>query len=334
MRLHKWVGWLRTLFGISATLLLLYQWLQSPRPLRTVASTQPAGDYAEALQHFERLRLSETGTLHDICRSQLLTHGQPTPRVFVLLHGYTNCPQQFAGFAQLLHQAGHNVLNVRVPRHGFADPLSEQPAFLTAEEMVDVTNEVLDLAAGLGTAITVIGMSLGGVLAGWAAQYRADVDQAVLLAPALGLQSLSPQRSQLIANLLALIPNRFLWWNPTLKAERIGPAHVYPRFSTRGVAAFLQVACLVRKAAQQHKPAGRAILLITNPWDNVVDNATALEVVHHWRSHGAAVDCREFPAEWHLIHDVLDAAQPGQQIERVYPLLLEWITAPHSSPIP
>jgi alpha-beta hydrolase superfamily lysophospholipase len=194
--------------------------------------------------------------------------------------------------------------------------------------MVDVTNEALDLAVGLGAATTVIGMSLGGVLAGWAAQHRADVAQAVLLAPALGLQALPPRRSQLIANLLALMPNRFQWWSPTRKAERAGPLHAYPRFSTRGVAAFLQVACLVRNAAQQYKPAARTILLITNPCDNVVDNATALAVVQHWRSHGAAVDCREFPAEWQLIHDVLDAAQPGQQIERAYPLLLEWITTP------
>ncbi|NJP05385.1 MAG: alpha/beta hydrolase [Chloroflexaceae bacterium] len=47
-------------------------------------------------------------------------------------------------------------------------------------------SESVDIARGLGRHVTIAGISVGGTIAGWAAQFRADVDCAVLIAPALG----------------------------------------------------------------------------------------------------------------------------------------------------
>ena len=45
-----------------------------------------------------------------------------------------------------------------------------------------------------------------------------------------------------------------------------------------------------------------------------------------WRLQGSAVETYEFPAEEGLPHDVIDRYQPDQQIDRVYPLLIDLIT--------
>ena len=235
------------------------------------------------------------------------------------------CAEFVASLAAQFHAQGYNVLNTRLPYHGLTDRLTTELRRLTAEEAANLTNEVVDIAHGLGEQVTLLGFSLGGILAAWAAQHRADLDCAVLVSPAIGLKVLSPLRSRLAANFLALMPNTFLWWDSTQKDAKVDPLHAYPRYATRALAALLHLGALVQIEARQSKPAARSILLITNPSDVVVDNAVAHTVATQWIAHGATVKQIEFPQAWHLIHDLMDPAQPDQQVARVYPLLLDWI---------
>lgn len=308
--------------GLAAAFVLA---LWRVRPLRGIQSPQPARSYAAALARLAALQAQESEEINPLCRTQLLSHGQQTAQVIVFLHGFTNCPHQFHQLAARFYDAGYNVLNSRLPRHGLADRLTTTLAGLTAQELAAHTNRVLDIAAGLGAEITLLGFSLGGAMAAWAAQERADLHKAVLVSPAIALTPPQLRRQILVGNLLALWPNFFQWWDPVAKDGRTGPQHAYTRFASRSLAALLQIGSLVRSAAQHHKPAAQAILVITNASDTLIDHHVVDEVVAAWRRHGATVQSYQFPAEWQLIHDLMDPAQVEQQVERVYPQLMAWI---------
>ena len=295
------------------------------RPLAACTPPRPAHDYTEAVRRLDLLQEQERRRVSPICTTQLLTHGHRMANVIVFLHGFTNCPHQFHQLATLFFERGYNVLNARIPRHGMADLMTTELAYLRADEMATLTNEVVDLAQGLGDEVTLFGFSLGGTLAAWAAQQRADLQRVVVVSPSLGIRALKPWQGRIYANLLVGLPNQFRWWDPILQHTRQAPAHVYPRFTTRGLAELLRMGCIVQHDAQRKAPAARAITVITNPCDEVVDNAATAATVAHWRRHGATVTTYEFPAEWQLIHDLMDPGQPKAQVARVYPQLLTWV---------
>lgn len=296
-------------------------------PLQGIAEPAPAQHFDEAEARFAILQAAEGAEIVAPCRSTLLTHHQRTPYALVLIHGFTNCPYQFQKLAPRLHARGHNVLNLRLPGHGCADRLTTALTDMTERSLVDSTTNAIDIACGLGERVTVIGFSLGGVLAGWVAQQRADVANVVLISPAIGVSALPAGRRRLYAHLLALLPNFYQWWHPALKAQPVEPLHAYPRFASHALAALLRLGLIVRDNAQRQRPAVDAITVITNPSDLVVDNQTVAAVVAAWRARGATVTTHHFPADWQLLHDLIDPLQPEQQVDRVYPLLLEWLAA-------
>src|SRR6266436_2774697 len=122
--------------------------------------------------------------VNPLCRTRLYVHGHRTERSLVLLHGFTNCPQQFDDLGKTFYQLGWNVLIPRYPRHGYSDRLTTSIAELRADMLIAVANRSAEAGAGLGERLTVAGLSLGGILTGYLAQTREDVDAAVLIDPA------------------------------------------------------------------------------------------------------------------------------------------------------
>lgn len=301
-------------------------------PLAHIKRAQPTQSYAEACARLETLVAEEGEPINPRCRTTLLHHGVQTEHAIVFIHGFTNCPYQFHQLAPLFHQQGWNTLSIRLPGHGFADRLTTALSGVRPQHLIDITTEGLDIGRGLGQQLTVLGFSLGGVLAAWAAQQRADLDHAVLVSPALGIRALPRARRHLAAHLLTLWPNFFQWWHPTLKEKRMEPLHAYPRFGSRSLAAMLRLGLLVQQQASHRAPKAKQISVITNPCDFVVDNDTTAQVVGAWRRHGALVQTHAFPREWALIHDLIDPLQPEQQTALVYPQLVAWLTADCAMP--
>lgn len=294
-------------------------------PLRSVRSPHPAQSYAEAIDRSHEIRASEDGEINECCRTFLLTHGKPTQHAIVLIHGFTNCPYQYQALAPRLHEQGHTVLVTRLPHHGHADRLTTALADLKVSTLLNTVTEGVDIAQGLGEQVTVIGFSLGGILAAWLGQERDDLYQAILVSPAIGLQALSQRRQRLAAHLAALLPNFFLWWDPERKEELDEPLHAYPRFASRSLAVLLRLGVLVLDHASQTAPATTRFTLISNPSDPVIDQNAVARLMEAWQAYGASLSRHDFPVEWELLHDLIDPLQPDAQIERVYPLLLEWI---------
>ena len=298
-----------------------------------LAAPRPAASYDEALARAEALRARDDGPLHPDGAMQLLTHGRPVDCAIILHHGYTNGPQQFAALGRLLYEQGANVLIPRLPYHGLADRLTPALADLTAGDMAALASEAVDIGRGLGQQVVVAGLSAGGVMAAWDAQFRGDVGRAVVIAPEFGLHVVPGALTGPARRLLARLPNRFVWWDPRLGERIPGPPHAYPRFSTHSLAETLRLGAFVRRAAGRAAPACAEIAVLTNRADTAVSRAATRSVVLAWRRLGAhSLRWYEFAPALKLLHDLIDPAQPSQRTDLVYPILVELITTGRLTP--
>jgi len=216
---------------------------------RGPAPPSPARDHEDALARFHRARAGTDSSIRVDCLPQLLTHGHKTERAVVLLHGFTNCPKQFDSLAVLLYERDCNVYLPRVPRHGISDRMTTALTDLTAEEMTACAESALDLAHGLGNRVTVVGLSSTAVATAWLAARRADVDEAVLIAPSLGPRGVSLFWTRRLTSTLLVLPNFFVWWDSKLKGRVPGPTQCYPRFSSRALAQVYRLGLEVIDAA-------------------------------------------------------------------------------------
>lgn len=129
---------------------------------RLDSDPDPAGDYAMAMDRAAALTGADGPDVNPECTSRILDHGERVARSVVLLHGYTNCPAQFSVVADAYFDAGYNVVVARIPQHGMADRLTRDLSYLTAGALTTLADESVDIAAGLGERVSVVGLSAGG----------------------------------------------------------------------------------------------------------------------------------------------------------------------------
>ncbi|OEO30578.1 hypothetical protein VW23_020745 [Devosia insulae DS-56] len=287
---------------------------------------QPAADYQAAAAAFAAIAVEEAKLpLHPECGSRLFTHGARVAKAVVYLHGLTNCPLQGDELARQLFELGYNVYVPRWPGHGEADQMTLALTALSAEQMVERTDAAIDLTRGLGDEVTVVGMSAGGAMTAWAAQYRADVAHTVAVSPFLGPHFVPPWANRAAANLLLRMPNMMMPWNPLEPQGAPGMEHSYPRIPTHALAQFMRLGEVLESAAQQAPPRAAGLGMLLNDADFAVNNALARQLVAAWRAKGRAVDLEVLPRSELLPHDLVDPRMPGARTELVYPLLLEMI---------
>lgn len=293
----------------------------------------PAANYAEAAQRVAAIQAQEATGYNPLCHTQLLTHGQKTARAIAFIHGYTNCPNQFLQLGQQFYDLGYNVLLVPMPQQGLLDVMTREPSKLTAEEMITYTDQLVDILRGLGDRTSVAGLSQGGVLAGWAAQSRGDLDQAVLIAPGFGLKLIPTPVTVLATNLVLGLPEIYRWWGhlerndfPPQPAQDPHGVQGYPIFSLHGLAQQLRLGIATQALARRTAPAAHSIVVVTNGADLSVENSVTDQVVADWRAHGAtAITTYQFPFGLQLDHDMIDPHRDDQHVDLVYPKLIELI---------
>jgi pimeloyl-ACP methyl ester carboxylesterase len=290
-----------------------------------ISHPNPAKSYTEAMQRAAALQGRDGDNVNPVGRTLLLTHGFPADRAVVWLHGYTNCPEQFKQLAQFYFDRGCNVLVPRFPRHGLKDRLTDATARLTAEEAGKVADEAVDIARGLGQQVLVGGLSMGGVITGWLAQQRDDIDLALLMAPAFGFKAIPVSFTRPAAGLIMLLPNFFQWWDPKKKADLL-PSYGYPRHASRGLGHILRLSFATQDMARHHKPAARRISVLTNANDMAVNDKMTARVVRLWQAQGTSVQTHKFGKEFGLDHDFIDPGSPKQHIDVSYPAIKEMFT--------
>ena len=301
----------------------------------------PAGSLAEALERVAALQARDTGAeINPLSRTRLLlpegavwlagpagsdppgAAPRRTARVYLCFHGLTNSPQQYVPLAaRLLAQGDSSVFVPRLPRHGYADRMTTTLAALTEAELVAATAAAVDAAAGLADEVVVTGISMGGVLAAWAAQHR-PVARVVVVAPAIGLPYVPPAVDPLLTALLLRLGNRFFWWDPRAKADAPGPAYAYPRFPTHALAYTQRLGLHLIDAARAAPPRARSTWMVTNANDLAISNGEADRLAAAWRrSGGAGVRSYTFPRRLGLFHDIVDPEQPYEKVSITHPAL-------------
>ncbi|HXZ03911.1 MAG TPA: alpha/beta fold hydrolase [Ktedonobacteraceae bacterium] len=287
-------------------------------------SIDPATDYETAMARYAKVQAQDDadGTLNPVCCSKLLTHGIKTERVIVLMHGMTNCPQQFVELAPILYEQGYNVLIPRMPHNGLANPDTDDLKYLTAAELRDCSNSMVDIAHGMGDHITFLGLSVGGLMAAWVAQYRDDVNKAVIMAPSFTISpNLGVRISKVIMQLFLILPNIM---TQRLKPFKDGPDHNYLGFATRGLGEMMRFGFSIYDTSKNTSAAAQSVLVITNAADAAVNNNIPLKIAKNWQTNGLKqVDKYEFDAHYKLIHDLIDPGQKQQNVAVTYPVLLD-----------
>ena len=296
------------------------------RPLNTqnlISYSQPKTNYETVVDEITRIQKQENSEINPLCSTQLLTHGKRVAKVIVFLHGYTNCPQQISVLGSKFFDLGYNVYVPRQSHHGLKDRLTPDIQFLTAEEMVKFTDEILDQAHGLGTEVILVGLSGGGTMAAWAAQNRADLDKSVIVAPMLSIFDEEWMEVSLI-NVVRSLPNFFRWWDPKLKGDYAGPSYAYPRYATHSLNEILRLGLGVWEKAKISPPLGKSVLVVINASDTAVNNKVTSELVGLWNKQTPGkIATYEFSKDLNLTeHDLIDPHQPKQQVNVVYPILI------------
>lgn len=291
-------------------------------------TTDPAASYEAAMARFDGVDEREAGRdLIPECHSKLLTPGAPTDRVIVLFHGYTNCPAMFEKLGEQLAAEGFTVYIPLAPEHGETDREHSTLADLTTAELMAYGDEAVDIAAGLGDSVTVVGLSGGGTVAAYLGQYRDDVELAVVMAPFIGLLQVPADLTTALVNLADLLPP-LAWGIPESMASGSGQYAPYAGLdqNTRSAAAYMRLGELVlTDAADQPHRAGRTVV-VTNEADDTVNNDLAERLLARWSelASGTATEYR-FEASLGLPHDLIGPDRVDQRTDIVYPVLLDLI---------
>ena len=274
----------------------------------------PVANYRAAIDQVERRQAADDRVVAPGGRTVLLTHGVRTPRVDVLLHGFTDSPSQFTELADSLYQRGDNVYVPRLPHHAERSGDARALAGMTAVQLRQTADSAADVATALGDTVVVVGLSVGGTMAAWMGQHRPEVRRVVMIAPAFEAGRVPSRLEGLLINLTERLPN---------VTRRAAPDSARPDrnpgFATHALAEVLRLGKAVEKTADRAPPKAAEFAFMLNDLDRTVSMAGSLKVAKEWDAHGARVSVYAFPASLGLPHNVLDGREPGGQPALVLP---------------
>lgn len=258
--------------------LVAFTGLSVPAPPH--AAPRPARSRAEALVRLDELSALDDESIAEACRTRLIEPDGDAKATIVIWHGFTNCPAQFAKVADIIAARGYRILLARLPRHGVADTLNHGLRDLTTRELVQHADACIDIAAGLGPRVWVVGLSAGGVVAGWVAATRIEVERVVLSAPFVAPKAIPYPVVRLLIRFKSLVPGIFFWWDPRKKADLGESPYVYPGFPLPGMVPFIHLgeALYDRHVDVVNTP--RRVALTSNPGDFAIRRDVARTFTH------------------------------------------------------
>jgi alpha-beta hydrolase superfamily lysophospholipase len=324
------IGWFFAFAVLSFTLWFAFRSISMGK-LKTASG--PVTSYDEAVARVKAMQEEDNQDLtRDVCITKLYDHGKQTEHVIILLHGFTNCPEQFSEIGKQHFEAGSNVFIPRMPYHGLADRLTDALVNLTVEDLASFGDQIIDIAHGLGNKVTVMGVSGSGTLVAWLAQNRADIDFAFAIAPLFGLAFIPSKFTNLFERIALRLPNFFIWWDPRTKADNpYSIYYAYPRYPVRALVQFLRLAMITRARAETAPPKARHIAMIINDAEPAVSNTEILRFLKLWRKHeNINITEIHFEKEMKLPHDIITPGTPGIPIGDIQPRLINAVREIHA----
>jgi len=287
------------------------------------SAPRPASGYDTALKKFAAIEKAEEPLpLGQEGRSRMFSHGRKTARVFVLLHGLTNCPEQFVPLGKILFASGANVVIPRARYAGYADRMNDIQGLQSARDLLDQAAAGLDIAAGLGDRVSLVGLSGSAVSAAWMAENRDGIESALLMAPFFSPDGYRVPIADALGAVFSRAPNSYKWWNDKLQEKDWGPLYAYPRYGTRCMADVVQLSRNVRAGIGPLKAGRLDILLTAN--DTGANNVLTRELAANWTAQNPGrVSIFEFPESAGVPHDMVDRNQPDAKPGITYPVILK-----------
>ena len=276
----------------------------------------PARGYADAVARARARIAADSLVAASGGGSILLTHGARVPRAVVLLHGFTDSPKQFQALADSLYARGDNVFVPRLPHHAERGRDVGELARLTAVELCRAADAAVDVGAGLGDSVVVMGLSVGGTMAAWAAEHRREVRRAVVIAPPFEVAHVPSMLERAIVNLSSHIPNVTRRAAPDSERPDRDPG-----FATHALAQVLRLGMAVRRDAEHLAPVRAEVLFLVNAHDRTVKTAPVLDLARLWNARSVPVAVYEFPDSLELPHNIVDPMQRRGNDAAVYPTL-------------
>ncbi len=280
---------------------------------------RPVATYVDAIARYQLIVAAETTKVAPPGRSILLAHPGRTGRAIILIHGLTNTPRQFRDLGDILYACGANVYIPRLPKHGYRNLKVSALRSLSPQMLRAFADSAVDLTAALGDTVIVVGLSAGGTVAAWMAQYRHEVDRALIIAPAFAISRIPSFLRTPSVNLFSRLPNI------TIPQQADTARYVYRGVSTRGLAETLRFGKGVSREAEHYKAAAPYITLVMNDNDHTVAGSDIEHMAKRWREYGTTVTEFRFGKEFRLPHDVIDVLEPAGNTRLVYPVLLDLI---------
>lgn len=320
------IGWgLLGVLGVLVLIILLAVVAAAALPAGVPPSEpNPAADYAEALDMIDDLMARDTAEVG--YPTIFMGHGSETETAVVLFHGYTNNPEQFEQLGQTYYDAGYNVLIPRLPGHGMKDTMTKALSEVDVAVLVEATDEAIDIAAGLGENVEVVGLSGGGTLAMWSAYNRDEVTDSTPISPFLQPKMLPVWTTRPITEITRVIPDVYIWWDPSLKENHL-PPDAYPRYSLKSMSAFLEIGFGIEDDEPQRTGGLYRIVYISNAADDSVDEVFGDAVFKEQLGPLAEeVEFHEFDESLGYAHDIVDPnGLNAEYIDDIYPHLYEWL---------
>lgn len=275
---------------------LIYVWPSRSTYLQT--GTVRSISYDESIKHYSDVVTAEKarGVLAGNT-TQLLTHGSKTAKAVAMLHGVTMNPTQFSGLAKKFFDAGYNVYIPLTPEHGTAN--GDNHGKVTAKQLVDYANDAVTTTTGLGDEVGVIGLSGGGMLTTWAAEYRPEVKRVLMLSPFY-----EPAVAQAAKWQLPFL--RVLYGHHVLPDTYTARAHPDDaRFSYSALANYMIVEQNLKSTPTV--PSLQHISLVTSASDDQIDLDLAQQIPQKIAdTNNLELQATSLPADWHVGHDIVN----------------------------
>ncbi len=285
--------------------------------LVSAIAPNPTRSIDEARARFASLAQRDGPEISAAGRSRLFAGDAPARLAVVLIHGFTNCPEQWVPFSNDLVRDGCAVVIPRLPGHGFADRTAKTIGRVKAREILSIANDAVDIAAGLADRVVICGLSIGGSIAVWLALRRADIATAVSIVPFIGISKLDAGANAFAAWALSTLPDFFVPWDPSGKNLSI-PPYGYTHFPTRVLGECLNVGMGCYDEAKTRVPAGNVHFLL-NAKEPACNNELSLEMARRFTADRSGstqtVVLDDLPAN----HDIIDPTNPEERTAIVYP---------------
>lgn len=301
--------------GLLGVVLVTALWLARPLGEDELASQpEPALTYATAERRLKAIEAAEaTMPLQPVGRTIALTHGSRVETAVVIFHGYTQVPAQFSAIARAYFDAGANVYIARMPYHGYADRMTDDPSEISPDTLREAADSAVDIASGLGRNVEVVGISGGGALAAWTAAERPEVTRAVLISPLMLPSGYPPWVVRPLSRASSALPDTYTWWSEKQQAE---PGPAYPRYSRHGITSYLMTVERAKAdGADGATPVDAEVVVITNRSDQFLDTEYPVQVIEPLISEKGSLRRVIVPASEGLGHDLV--AVDGENADRI-----------------